>query len=125
MRPVLSQATPAPRVRTHASVTIDLPRHSRMAVLTVDRGPVLVLNASRIRGMAALTRLRIMPLSGARIGDAPQVMARSLILYGVGDRARALRIAAVTGLQARQLRWKRAGVTVLLGRDWTARRARG
>ena len=96
-----------------------------MAVLTVDRGPVLVLNASRIRGMAALTRLRIMPLSGARIGDAPQVMARSLILYGVGDRARALRIAAVTGLQARQLRWKRAGVTVLLGRDWTARRARG
>lgn len=113
----------APGAAVRASLTVDLPRRSQLAVLTVERGPVLLLNAARVQGIAARTRLNVPGLARATIGNAPQSMAHSLILYGRADRARALKLAAATGVEARALRWKPAGVTMLLGRDWRRARA--
>ena len=84
---------------------------------------VTLLNAARVRGLAARTRqyLAARGFRGSTIGDAPAVRQHSVILYLAADRARAERIAAQFGFalerQANSGAHGTKGMTILLGRD--------
>ena len=79
---------------------------------------VVLLNAARVRGLAARTRayLSMRGFNGAAIGDAPRVRRQSAILFGADDRARAERLAAQFGFSLERQATAR-GLVVLLGRD--------
>jgi hypothetical protein len=81
--------------------------------------PVTLLNAARVRGLAARTRAYLTGrgFRGAAIGDAPAVRQRSAILYAPVDRARAERLAAQFGFALERKASARPGVILLLGRD--------
>jgi hypothetical protein len=79
--------------------------------------PILVLNAARSQGLAGRTRhyLAARGLGTALIGDAPRVLARTVIIAPPSERKRALRIArafSITPLMRPGTR-----LTLLLGRD--------
>ena len=102
-------------VRTATSTTIRFePRRAP---------PVMLLNAARVQGLAARTRLFLATrgFRGAAIGDAPAVRRQSVILYGPSDRVRAERIAAQFGFMLERQAGSRTaastGMTILLGRD--------
>ena len=85
--------------------------------------PVTLLNAARVQGLAARTRLFLAArgFRGAAIGNAPAVRRQSVILYLPADRARAERLAAQFGFalerQANSGVASAQGMTILLGRD--------
>lgn len=96
--------------RTATSTTIHFePKHETGVVL---------LNAARVRGLAARTRafLAVRGFSGAAIGDASRMRQRSAILFGVSERGRAERLAAQFGF-ALERQPTKTGLVVLLGRD--------
>jgi len=79
--------------------------------------PILVLNAARSQGLAGRTRhyLAARGLGTALIGDAPRVLARTVIIAPPSERKRALRLArafSITPLMRPGTR-----LTLLLGRD--------
>jgi len=79
--------------------------------------PILVLNAARSQGLAGRTRhyLAAHGLGTALIGDAPRVLARTVIIAPPSERKRALRLArafSITPLMRPGTR-----LTLLLGRD--------
>ena len=80
---------------------------------------VTLLNAARVRGLAARTRLYLYErgFRSAAIGDAPAVRRQSAILYAPADRVRAERLAAQFGFTLERKVGTRPGVIVLLGRD--------
>jgi hypothetical protein len=80
---------------------------------------VTLLNAARVQGLAARTRtfLSLRGFAGARIGDAPAVRSRSVILYALEDASRAERLAAQFGFALERREGVKQGVTILLGRD--------
>ncbi|MBA3666826.1 MAG: LytR C-terminal domain-containing protein [Sphingomonas sp.] len=79
---------------------------------------VTLLNAARVRGLAARTRayLAARGFTGAAIGDAPSARQRSAILFGAGERPRAERLALQFGF-ALERQPSAGGLVVLLGRD--------
>ena len=84
---------------------------------------VTLLNAARVQGLAARTRLFLATrgFRGATIGDAPAVRQQSVIQYVAAERVRAERIAAQFGFalerQAGGGVTGHSGLTILLGRD--------
>jgi tetratricopeptide (TPR) repeat protein len=79
--------------------------------------PILILNAARSEGLAGRTRhyLAGRGLGPSLIGDAPRVIARSMIIAPRSERARAQRLArifAITSLTKPGTR-----LTLVLGRD--------
>jgi hypothetical protein len=79
---------------------------------------VRLLNAARVRGLAAVTRSTLFNRGwrGMAIGDAAAIRARSLVLYPAHRRNTALSLARQFGFETAQ----RSGgkdITVLLGRD--------
>jgi hypothetical protein len=127
MREVALVTKPAPRwesktiTRTATATTIRFDKTHQPAVI--------LLNAARNQGLAARTRafLALRGFSGARIGDAPAVRSRSVILYTASDAIRAERLAAQFGFSLERREGAKQGVTILLGRDAardTALRAR-
>lgn len=97
--------------RTASSATI---RFERKAA-----GPVKLLNAARVQGLAARTRsyLAARGFRGTLIGDAPAVRGQSVILFAPADQRRAERIAAQFGFALQRQDSAKEGVVVLLGRD--------
>lgn len=86
--------------------------------------PIVLLNAARRNGLAARTRLYLAQKGWRRIeiGDAPQVAARSTILYPATRRAQAARIAEQFGFALRHGPSSADRLTILLGHDAAARR---
>lgn len=80
---------------------------------------VTLLNAARVRGLAARTRsyLAARGFAAARIGDAPAPRGQSAIVFGAADRVRAERLAAQFGFALERRIDAQQGVTILLGRD--------
>ena len=80
---------------------------------------VTLLNAARVQGLAARTRMFLSQrgFAGAHIGDAPSVRRQSVILYSMEDAARAERLAAQFGFALERKEGAKMGVTILLGRD--------
>jgi cytochrome c-type biogenesis protein CcmH/NrfG len=97
--------------RTSTSTTIQFEKKVAPAVT--------LLNAARVRGLAARTRayLSVRGFSDARIGDAPAVRRQSAILYAPSERRRAERLAAQFGFALERQPGAKDGVVVLLGRD--------
>lgn len=97
--------------RTATSTTI---RFEKM-----PQSAVTLLNAARVRGLAAHTRafLATRGFGGARIGDAPATRTQSAIVYSQADAPRAERLAAQFGFALERRQDAKAGVTILLGRD--------
>ena len=97
-------------------------RHARSTTIQFQRLPeakVTLLNAARVRGLAARTRTYLAGrgFAAARIGDAPTVRQHSAILFGAADRSRAERLAAQFGFALQRQPEGKRGVTILLGRD--------
>ena len=139
----------APVADEHATTGVRLERVSMGEVVLVTGGPVrwqgrtvartahsttirfeprpasavTLLNAARVQGLAARTRLFLAArgFRGAAIGNAPAVRQQSVILYLAADRVRAERIAAQFGFalerQAGPGITGTNGMTILLGRD--------
>ena len=97
--------------RTATATTIRFDRKAQPAVT--------LLNAARVHGLAARTRLFLAGrgFAGARIGDAPLVRSQSVILYAPADASRAARLAAQFGFALERQENGDKGVTILLGRD--------
>ena len=117
MREVALVTKPEPRwesrtiARTATSTTIQFDKKLQPAVT--------LLNAARVQGLAARTRtfLAGRGFAGARIGDAPAIRSRSVILYAEADASRAARLAAQFGFALQRKESEDKGVTILLGRD--------
>jgi hypothetical protein len=86
---------------------------------------VTLLNAARVRGLAARTRayLAMRGFGGAAIGDAPSVRRQSVIRFAPSEQRRAERLAAQFGFLLERQPGAKTGVTVLLGRDAARDRA--
>jgi tetratricopeptide (TPR) repeat protein len=97
--------------KTATSTTIRFDKKAQPAVT--------LLNAARVQGLAARTRIFLAGrgFAGARIGDAPSVQRQSAIVYSAADAARAERLAAQFGFALVRREGARGGVTILLGRD--------
>ena len=97
--------------RTATRTTIQFDRKLQPAVT--------LLNAARVRGLAARTRayLAMRGFNGARIGDAPAVRQQSAILFSAADALRARRLAAQFGFDLQRQQAGKDGLTILLGRD--------
>jgi hypothetical protein len=80
---------------------------------------VTLLNAARVRGLAARTRVYLAArgFRGAAIGDAPRIRQQSAIQYGASEARRAERLAAQFGFELERQTGAMSGLTVLLGRD--------
>lgn len=117
MREVALVTRPEPRwetrtvARTATSTTIRFGRK--------EASPVTLLNAARVRGLAARTRsyLATRGFANAQIGDAPAVRQRSAIVYSVADQSRAERLASQFGFELERRSAPKGGLTILLGRD--------
>ena len=97
-------------------------RTATSTTIRFDKAPrssVTLLNAARVRGLAARTRtyLATRGFAGAQIGDAPSTRGQSAILYSQADAFRAERLAAQFGFALERHRDAKTGVTILLGRD--------
>lgn len=97
--------------------------------MAANRPNVRLLNAARRQGLAARTRETLLDRGWRKIaiGDAPQVRARSIVLYPANKQALGKRVAAQFGF-ASAVNARSDEVLVLLGRDAAAmsfRRARG
>src|SRR5205085_12079141 len=79
---------------------------------------VRLLNAARLQGLAAQTRMTLLDRGwrGIAIGDATAPRQQSLVLYPVHRRLTALSLARQFGIKATQ-RTSGREITVLLGRD--------
>ena len=97
-------------------------RSARSTTIRFDKQPeanVTLLNAARVRGLAARTRTYLAGrgFAAAQIGDAPAVQQHSAILFGAADRGRAERLAAQFGFDLQRRPEGKRGVIILLGRD--------
>jgi hypothetical protein len=97
-------------------------RTAQSTTIRFEKRPVssvTLLNAARVRGLAARTRIYLSErgFRSAAIGDAPAVRSQSAILYAPADRLRAERLAAQFGFVLERKVGIRPGVVVLLGRD--------
>ncbi len=100
-----------------ALVTIGVPQWTALPAPTIARS-IRLLNAARRQGLAARNRERLHDAGwrAIAIGDAPHPRAASVILYPVGDRREARRLA--DDLRIAAIRPEaRIDILVLLGRD--------
>lgn len=83
-----------------------------------EDAPIRILNAARVQGLAARTRMQLRQLGwrGLSIGNAPVAQANTLILYPATRRGTAERLRRQFG--AAMLRQAKGGeLVMLLGRD--------
>jgi Flp pilus assembly protein TadD len=87
-------------------------------MMATNRINIRLLNAARRQGLAARTRLALVDRGWRRIaiGDAPQVRARSIVLYPANRQQLGKRLAAQFGF-ASAINRRSDEVLVLLGRD--------
>ena len=97
----------------------------KVTVQYEKRTAMVVLNAARVQGIAARTRdyLAARGFSATRIGNAPTVVAQSIIRFPDGARDRAARIAAQFSVAPR-LEQAAGPLTLIVGRDAAAQRGR-
>ena len=116
-----------------ALITRDLPvqrvEKSAPSIMRTAKGsgssPILLLNAARSEGLARRTGayLAVRGYHDVRVGTAPRVLARSLIIYPAMQRERAVAIGRSLAVPTTLLLGKR--LTVVLGRDAADHRTLG
>lgn len=80
---------------------------------------IRLLNAARLKGLAAYTRRTLLNrgwADGIVIGDAPRTRARSVVLYPAGSEAAGRRLAEMLHLRS-AVNPRGTDIIVLLGRD--------